>query len=1132
MINQLNDDQIRNSELDEIRNSGLKENNALRVHTYLRANERARSRRLPRWIWELLQNALDASTVHNDPLTVKIEYNPEELVFLHNGSSFKGKQIFNLIYHGSTKADEEETIGEYGSGFLTTHLLSPEIKVSGQLDNKQWFDFHLTRRSDSPDALLDLMDEAWENFKESLSTTEQSIPNSFTTRFIYPIIGEDAQEAVERGIETLKQCTPFVVVFNSKLSRIDIDDHHETLRFEVIERRSIDASEIQYITVAAHENGNLVENKDILISGEKKTSVAVPLKSKNDGSVCQSVEKIPRLFKALPLVGTESFGFPAVINSLDFKPSEDRDDVYIGLGNDEANTENQTVIEKSCELLVHLLQYAASEGWHHVHQWAEVPTIQHPTEETRRWLGTCIREKFIGEIRKAPIVLNEVGNAIVPKMASLPLVKRNTGVEIAESDTGVETLWELMNDWQEYRETLPRRSEAIGWCQTIRSWAEIYENKPVTSFSEVMDGEKLAAHIEEKTRKDGAAYGSLADLQNLLQEDVSAIEWLNRLHHFFYERGLREAVRESHIVADQAGSLDKLSALYRDQDIDEELKEIAELLDWQDSQNNWKLNQLLRDKRLTSLAEERGAGNKDNEEVLGELIEELQEHAKKDPDNNFKQASARLFAWIVGKKNYPRLGGFPAFAADSKSVLILPNPGQDSNPPLAPVPAWSEGLGEFENLFPEDRILANDFFKEEYLPEVWQKLDEQGFIRWNMMIQNYETNLKVLSPEVYGDNKDHESVEPVHITDFIERGAIMNRVRDYQNLGRLFWQFLTEWLVKADSQGLETKLAKCESCGNDHRYYPASWMIPVLNNQWIRQKGNLRVSANAKSLASLLRNSEWDPSSLNENPAALKLLEEMDVSLSDLKLGLIAESEEKRNEVINLATTLYDVNPNDLSQVNELVQHASEGNLSQINMVAQDLKKDKDLFEELEKRRRRREIVHKNQELGKQVENLVKENLKEKNFDGKGFTVERTGKGSDFEMEDTEGITTLNVAQENRKWLIEVKATRTEGDHQSVRMTSTQAQTAVDEREKFLLCVVPLGQEDVTRETIKENMYFIQNIGDSIDPLWKGLKSLKKKSANIDIILDVEEGKAGIRVQKSVWENEGFPLKKLAEHLK
>lgn len=63
-------------------------------------------------------------------------------------------------------------------------------------------------------------------------------------------------------------------------------------------------------------------------------------------------------------------------------------------------------------------------------------------------------------------------------------------------------------------------------------------------------------------------------------------------------------------------------------------------------------------------------------------------------------------------------------------------------------------------------------------------------------------------------------------------------------------------------------------------------------------------------------------------------------------------------------------------------------------------------------------------------------------------------------------------------------------------------------------------------------MYFIQNIGDSVAPLWNGLKTLKRKPVDIDIILDVEERKAGIVVRKSVWETEGFPLKKLAEWLR
>ena len=193
------------------------------------------------------------------------------------------KQIFNLIYHGSTKADEEEAIGEYGSGFLTTHLLSPEIKVSGQLDNKQnsrrRFDFCLTRKSDSSDDLLELMDEAWDDFKESLlSNQELSMSDSFTTQFVYPIVGVEAEEAVEKGIETLKQCAPFVVVFDPKFSVIDINNHGETLCFEAIEHLSMNTAEIQEITVEERKNENSNKNKYLLaLGGDKKTSVAVHL---------------------------------------------------------------------------------------------------------------------------------------------------------------------------------------------------------------------------------------------------------------------------------------------------------------------------------------------------------------------------------------------------------------------------------------------------------------------------------------------------------------------------------------------------------------------------------------------------------------------------------------------------------------------------------------------------------------------------------------------------------------------------------------------------------------------------------------------------------------------------------------
>ena len=1084
------------------------------VFKYLNALVDDRPKRRTRWIWELLQNAHDASTASDKRLIASIRDNSEELVLLHNGSGFTIEQIQRLIFHGSTKVEDEETIGQYGSGFLTTHLLSWDIDVSGQLDDGQWFDFRLSRNPESVNALSTSMNQAWDDFNP-VSSLREPMPEGFTTRFKYPITEIWAKDAVKEGNTTLKQCTPFVVVFNKVFYSIDIKEPCETSSFKVVQRCLSIRAGLWEINVMQNINGNQREMKYLLAQG-LKASVTAPLTTISDRPECLSVENTPRLFVAFPLVGTESFSFPAVINGNRkfFKPNENRDGVDLGQGDyrldTETNQNNQAVIKEACTLLTHLFQHAASNGWHHVYRWAEIPAIQ----EENEWLRECIKGKFIENTLQSPAILTESGKVIMPEDARLPL---------AENDENIRELWDLLNDLRGYREKMPRQDEAIGWRNAIKSWAKINECETLELPNVgVIDGRKLASDIKDMC-------SNLKDLQNLLQENVCAIEWLNRFYGFLKENELfDEAIRNFHIFPNQTGELKPLRTLHLDKGIDKKLKKIDRLLE------STIQNQLL-DTELIALEDEEGIEVWDDKYVLRELTSTLQDCAN-NPDGNFKKASTLLFAWIISQnqKEWDHLQDVPVFTKDGKSHHSLRSASSNNTPLLAPASAWPKSLQKFKDLFPSDLTLADDFFKEVDDLEVWKQLNKQDFIRRDIIIQANGTDLKSLSPEVYGDNKDHETAEPVRLTDFIERAAVMNQVRDYPRLGRQFWQFLTEWLVKEDSQGLETKLAKCESCGNEHRYYPAAWMIPVLNNQWIRQKGNLRVSANAKSLASLLRNSEWDPSSLNENPAALKLLEEMDVSLSDLKLGLIAESEEKRNEVINLATTLYDVNPSDLGQVNELVQHAAEGNLSQINAVAQDLKEDEALYEDIEKRRKRRDIVHKNQRLGQQVEELVEENLMRA-----GFKVEVTGIGSDFKIlpdwEDTEDIITLEITNSNdQSWLIEVKSTR----YQSVHMSSKQAEMASKEKEKFLLCVVPLGQEEVTLEIVKENIRFIQNIGNSITPLWENFNSLEElreeiiADESVGVKLVCKAGTTGIHVSHSVWENEGFPLEGLAENLK
>ena len=477
--------------------------------------------------------------------------------------------------------------------------------------------FRLARKPESVKALQESMDHAWEAFKDSVKESRpESLPDSFTTQFVYPIREQEAKQAVEAGIETLKQCTPYVVISNPQFSRINIDFPGEKMCFEA-KRHESDPSSVQQITVTEDTNGNSKDRQYLMAKGDMETSVTVPLESKDGGLVCQSVEKIPRLFLGFPLVGTEAFSFPAIINSFKFTPTENRNGVYLGKNDDSENNTNQAVVEEACTLLARLLRHSASAAWHHTHRWVEIPTIQGNDWVDAEWLKKCVRNKLMTTIYKTPVVLNEAGNPISMREAILP---------VAESDEGVEALWDLLEVWKEYPEKLPRRVEATGWCKTIKNWANIL-GKETTEYRAGIDGSQLASQMVEKT-KNSQGRGNLTSLQELLRADVSGVEWLNQLYGFLRDNEFNHVISALPFIPDQEGWFHSLSQLYRDPGIDNVLKEIAQLLEW-------RIRTELRDLRLPSLGQEDGPGYMKSDEVVSTLLGKLANRANENPDAAF-----------------------------------------------------------------------------------------------------------------------------------------------------------------------------------------------------------------------------------------------------------------------------------------------------------------------------------------------------------------------------------------------------------------------------------------------------------------------------------------------------------------
>ena len=89
---------------------------------------------------------------------------------------------------------------------------------------------------------------------------------------------------------------------------------------------------------------------------------------------------------------------------------------------------------------------------------------------------------------------------------------------------------------EKVRDTLPRRKEVVGWWHTIKSWLDIYEKEQIDWFEEVIDGRIVGVKklMQRLIKMDN--FGKIEDLQGLLTEDISAVEWLNQLHDFFEQK--------------------------------------------------------------------------------------------------------------------------------------------------------------------------------------------------------------------------------------------------------------------------------------------------------------------------------------------------------------------------------------------------------------------------------------------------------------------------------------------------------------------------------------------------------------------------------------------------------------------
>lgn len=506
-----------------------------------------------RWVWELIQNAKDVR--QDNGIDIIIDYNPlakeSFLSFKHTGKPFSADNIRFLIEQISSKdrsndeVGKRKTTGKFGTGFLTTHLLSETVKVNGiakepELDYRK-FSILLDRTGYDLPEITDAVQKA----KDSVENLDEYpiyhnyIEGNYNTEFIYPLIDTVSLDVVNAGLSDLRKCLPYTLAFVKDICSVEVER-------KIYKNTSTKVSlgeGIELVSINIPNEGN-GDDFSIVLLNKNFTTIAIPVEKLNETINLLSLEKgVPRLFCDFPLVGTEKFAFPAIINNPNFNPTDARDGIFLTTSQriNPPAEDNKEYILEAVELYHKLLDFASEKKWGNLYLLAQIK----PTSEPLEWVDeNWYRDNILKPIRDK-ILITEIVNNVNEQLVSIKSSDKSPYVWFPNSsykDLRHE-IWSLGSCW--FPHCLPQETHIEVWNQLI--WKDC----------DKLNVDVFASFVEQQK--------SLENL-GLVLNSINEYDWLNRFY-LLIKREVAEydtIINNRAIFPNQYGVFKKKSQLLKD----------------------------------------------------------------------------------------------------------------------------------------------------------------------------------------------------------------------------------------------------------------------------------------------------------------------------------------------------------------------------------------------------------------------------------------------------------------------------------------------------------------------------------------------------------------------------------------
>jgi len=483
-----------------------------------------------------------------------------------NGRLFTTENIIFLIEQVSTKErsltaeNKRKSTGKFGTGFLTTHLLSERVQVHGYLqdegENPRSFMTLLDRSGEEKSSIMDAISNSCDMLD---SGAERAVDeNTLNTKFVYELDNLGVETA-KAGLNNLLISIPYVLAFVPELNSISVSSDSFQRIICRGEETSVELENatITKVNILTNKGGTQTnETRYVFVLSNDKVSIATEIRT-NDRNVhiIKFHDKLPRIFCDFPLLGTSDFSFPVVVNSPLFNPTEPRDGIPLvqteRSGGD--SSENMDRIEGAVSLYNTMLDYFVKKEYKEIYHIVKIPAQSEKNWFDAVWVEQEIIEPIKGHIKTTNLIRNSLG-----ELCSLYKYWGQPNIYIMKDETPEfrTEVWDLSNNVLPAMMT--KRDEIEHWYNSL--WVECRNYG-------ILD---LIERVEE--------FGNIKTLE--AQLDYATMNWLNRLIILFYSSNNKfivELGRNPSIFPNQYGDFLSLDNIYVENNIGETYKDIAKI---------------------------------------------------------------------------------------------------------------------------------------------------------------------------------------------------------------------------------------------------------------------------------------------------------------------------------------------------------------------------------------------------------------------------------------------------------------------------------------------------------------------------------------------------------------------------